>query len=154
MSMYMKLTPRQKEAYVIVFVCALAMWVMIALAAWCNGCEPVVVADVRTVMALPVVAETWNVSAYCLCDICIDVPAFRDGITASGYVIEPGDKFVAAPPSVPFGTMLTVPGYNDGEPVPVLDRGGAIKGRKLDLYFPSHKTALQWGRQHVAVTWH
>ncbi|MCJ7776847.1 MAG: 3D domain-containing protein, partial [Sedimentisphaerales bacterium] len=66
-------------------------------------------------------------------------------ITASGHVIRPGDAFVAAPKNIPFGTTLIVPGYNNGKPVKVLDRGGAIKGNRLDAYFPSHQEALNFG---------
>ncbi|MGN6724584.1 MAG: 3D domain-containing protein, partial [Tepidisphaeraceae bacterium] len=35
--------------------------------------------------------------------------------------------------------------------VPVLDRGGAIKGYHLDVFFPSHQQALDWGRRWVVV---
>jgi 3D (Asp-Asp-Asp) domain-containing protein len=33
----------------------------------------------------------------------------------------------------------------------VEDRGGAIKGKRLDLFFDSHKEALEWGRQQLDV---
>ena len=33
-----------------------------------------------------------------------------------------------------------------------VDRGGAIKGNKLDVYFHSHTEALKWGRQKLTVT--
>ena len=87
-----------------------------------------------------------NVSAYCPCELCCGV--YADGVTASGHVIQPGDKFVAAPKHIPFGTVLIIPGYGEVE---VLDRGGAIKGNKLDIFFATHKEALQWGRQQIAV---
>lgn len=29
--------------------------------------------------------------------------------------------------------------------------GGAIKGNKLDLFFPTHKAALEWGRRKIIV---
>jgi len=88
-----------------------------------------------------------NVSAYCPCEKCCG--EFADGITASG---KPAEGFlVAAPPNIPFGTMLSIPGYNNGLPVPVLDRGGAIKGNKLDVFFPTHQEALNWGRQFLEV---
>lgn len=90
-----------------------------------------------------------NVSAYCPCSKCCG--EFADGITANGYKIKDGDCFVAAPKIYPFGTEMIIPGYNDGRPVKVLDRGGAIKGNKLDLFFPSHKEALIWGRQYIKV---
>ena len=86
---------------------------------------------------------SYKVTAYCPCSKCCG--QFADGITASGHVIQPGDAFVAAPKSLPFGTMVTVPGYNDGQPVPVLDRGGAIKEGRLDLFFATHQEALNWG---------
>ena len=105
----------------------------------------------------------WNVSAYCCCEKCCNKnenhPAF--GITASGYKIKPGDKLVAAPPEILFDTVINIPGYGK---VPVLDRGGAIKGRKLDVLFwekspdpsmtdseYSHKLARKWGRQFINV---
>ncbi len=90
-----------------------------------------------------------NISAYCPCELCCEI--YSDGITASGHVIQPGDKFVAAPPHIPFGTMLEIPGYGI---VPVLDRGGAIKGNKLDIFFggpEGHYRALQWGRKQLTV---
>ncbi len=79
---------------------------------------------------------------------------FADGITASGYsVYTNGMKLVAADTRLlPFGTIITVPGYNSGRPVPVLDRGGKIKGRRLDVLYPTHQRALQWGTQSLEVT--
>lgn len=85
-----------------------------------------------------------NVSAYCPCSICCG--NFADGITASGYKIKEGDVFVAAPTKYPFGTEMIVPGYAGDEVVKVKDIGGAIKGNKLDVYFDTHKEALEWGR--------
>ena len=77
-----------------------------------------------------------------------------DGITASGKSVRTnGGKFVAADTRVlPMYPPLTIPGYADGQPVPVLDRGGAIKGRRLDVFFPTHHQARQWGRQWLDVT--
>jgi len=77
---------------------------------------------------------------------------WADGITASGMSVwTNGMKLAAADPSIPFGTILTVPGYNEGHPIPVLDRGGAIKGNRLDLLYPTHDIALQWGVQDLEV---
>ncbi len=78
---------------------------------------------------------------------------FADGITASGYsVYTNGMKLVAADTKLlPFGSIITVPGYNDGLPVPVLDRGGKIKGKRLDVLYPTHEIALQWGAQWLDV---
>jgi len=79
---------------------------------------------------------------------------FADNITASGYSVWTNAmKLVAADTSsLPFGTVLTIPGYNNGWPVPVLDRGGAIKGQRLDVLYPTHEEALEWGAQWLDVT--
>lgn len=69
------------------------------------------------------------------------------GVTASGIVAGAGT--VAADPKVfKFGTRLEIPGYGIGR---VEDVGGAIKGRHIDLWFPSHKEALDWGRRWLKV---
>lgn len=93
-----------------------------------------------------------EVTAYCPCEKCCGTHS--PGITASGkHVSYNKGRFVAADTRVlPFGTKVSIPGYHEGVFVPVLDRGGAIKGNKLDLYFPTHQAALKWGRQKVAVT--
>jgi 3D (Asp-Asp-Asp) domain-containing protein len=64
-------------------------------------------------------------------------------MTASGVMARSGT--IAADTSLyPFGTVLYIEGYGYGR---VEDRGGAIKGARLDLWFPSHRAALAWGRR-------
>ena len=53
---------------------------------------------------------------------------------------------------LPFGTLLTVPGYAGDRVVPVTDRGGAIKGARLDVLYATHEIALRWGVQRLPVT--
>lgn len=79
--------------------------------------------------------------------------ASADGITASGYsVLTNGGFLVAADPRVlPLGSLVSIPGYDDGAIVPVLDTGGAIKGNRLDVLYPSHEIAVQWGVQELDV---
>lgn len=91
-----------------------------------------------------------RVTAYCPCDICCGPKAM--GITASGRpVAADNGRFVAADPVLAFGTRLLVPGYNQGRPVRVLDRGGAIRGLSLDVYFDSHDRAREWGVRWLPV---
>lgn len=77
-----------------------------------------------------------------------------DGTTASGYSVwTNGMKLVAADTSVlPFGSLISVPGYDDASVVPVLDRGGAIKGNRLDVLYATHEQAQKWGRQTLQIT--
>lgn len=109
---------------------------------------------------------TMEVTAYCNCGKCcswerswfgLGPPVFSSGankgkrkeigVTASGTKARYGT--IAADTSVlPFGTVIEVPGYGYGR---VEDRGGAIKGSRLDLWFPSHEAALKWGRKKIKV---
>lgn len=78
---------------------------------------------------------------------------WADGITASGKSVwTNGGNLVAADTRLlPFGTIVTIPGYNNNQPVQVLDRGGKIKGHRLDLLYPTHNIALQWGVQKLDI---
>lgn len=72
----------------------------------------------------------------------------RVGITASGTRARHG-TLAADPKLFPFGTKLVIPGYGTGV---VEDVGGAIKGRHIDAWFPTHEEALRWGRKRLSVT--
>ena len=49
----------------------------------------------------------------------------------------------------PFGTQMFIPGYGWGT---VEDTGGGVHGRShIDVYMPRHRSAVRWGRRHVAV---
>lgn len=93
-----------------------------------------------------------EVTAYCGCKKCCGPHA--QGLTASGKPITYNDgHFVAADKKIfKFGAKLLVPGYADGQPVEVIDRGGAIRGNHIDVFFPTHEQAREWGRRWVAVT--
>ena len=69
------------------------------------------------------------------------------GITASGTRAGPG-TLAADTNLFPFGTLMYIPGYGYGR---VEDRGKEIRGYKLDLFFPRHHQAQQWGRTRRAV---
>ena len=90
-----------------------------------------------------------RVTGYCPCSQCCG--SFSDGITANNHHIQPGDTFVAADKSYQFGTEMVIPGYNSDRSVQVMDRGGVIKGNRLDLFFHTHQQALEWGVQHLDV---
>lgn len=79
---------------------------------------------------------------------------WADGITASIHSVDTNaGKLVAADTRIlPLGSMISVPGYDNGLVVPVLDRGGAIKGNRLDVLFPTHEQARAWGVRRIRVT--
>jgi 3D (Asp-Asp-Asp) domain-containing protein len=90
-----------------------------------------------------------RVTAYCPCPICCG--RLAQGRTANGHLIRQGERFVAADKKYPFGTELIVPYYNNGKPIKVIDRGGAIKGNCLDLFFDDHNKAVKWGVKFLDV---
>ncbi|SFM16785.1 3D (Asp-Asp-Asp) domain-containing protein [Paenibacillus sp. 1_12] len=71
------------------------------------------------------------------------------GITASGSRTEEGRTIAADWKVLPKGTKVYIEGI--GERV-VEDKGGAIKGNKIDVFFESEKEALNFGRQQLNVT--
>lgn len=72
------------------------------------------------------------------------------GVTASGTKAKPG-TIAADVARYPFGTIMYVDGYGWGR---VEDRGRAIQGEHIDLFFTSHREATAWGnRQSVVVVY-
>ena len=90
-----------------------------------------------------------KVTGYCPCSKCCG--EYSDGITANGHKIQPGDTFVAADKRYSFGTEMVIEGYSNGQTIKVLDRGGAIRGNKLDAFFHTHQEALEWGVRNIDV---
>lgn len=79
----------------------------------------------------------------------VDAVAYSlPGRTALGIPVRKG--VVAVDPRlIPLGTRLHVPGYGRGI---AADVGVAIKGRIIDLWFPTRKAARKWGRRTVRIT--
>ncbi|MDT9724710.1 hypothetical protein DUZ99_06845 [Xylanibacillus composti] len=75
------------------------------------------------------------------------------GITYSGLKVQ-RDKdalsTIAADPDIfPLGTVLWIPGYGYGI---VADIGSAIKGNRIDLYYPSAEDVYaEWGKKKLHV---
>lgn len=70
-----------------------------------------------------------------------------DDTTYTGLPVDIG--VVAVDPSViPLGSVVYVPGY--GYAV-ALDRGGAIKGHRVDVYFPTREAATAWGVKKLKI---
>ena len=101
--------------------------------------------DTKVERPQSVTTSLYTITAYCHCAKCCGK---SDGITASGEKAVEGIT-VAMDKSIPFGTKIYIDGI--GERI-VQDRGGAIKGNRIDLYFDSHQEALNFGRQTKQVT--
>jgi 3D (Asp-Asp-Asp) domain-containing protein/peptidoglycan hydrolase CwlO-like protein len=81
-------------------------------------------------------------------------------VTATGYALHghtatgapTGWGVVAVDPSViPLGTRMTIPGYGEGI---AADTGSAIRGSRIDLWFPTVAQARAWGMRTVTITLH
>lgn len=73
------------------------------------------------------------------------------GITKTGINLRknPNLKVVAVDPRViPLGSKVWVQGYGTAV---AGDTGGAIKGKKIDVFVKNKKTAYNWGRRTVTV---
>jgi 3D (Asp-Asp-Asp) domain-containing protein len=67
-------------------------------------------------------------------------------ITASGQRVRVGG--IAADLRVlPFGSIVVIPNYNNGNPCVVTDTGSAIRGTDIDVFMWSTDAAIHWGRR-------
>ena len=85
-------------------------------------------------------SQTYTATAYSL-----------RGRTASGKPVSRG--LIAADPSVlPLGTRVRVEAGSWSGDYLVADTGGAVKGRRIDIWTPTTREALQFGRRAVKLT--
>lgn len=87
---------------------------------------------------------TFKITAYCPCAKCCGKATGR---TAAGTKATAG-RTVAASSQFAFGTKLNIGGHT----YVVEDRGGAVKGNKIDIFVNSHAEALQWGVRYLNVS--
>lgn len=98
----------------------------------------------------------FRITAYCPCEICCgnwakNRPVDEDGsiqvFTASGDLAVEGVTIAADISVLPYNTRVII----DGHEYIVQDRGGAIKGNRIDIYFESHQEALNFGVQYKEI---
>jgi len=94
---------------------------------------------------------TVTATGYCPCSKCCG--AYSGGQTASGKKAQ-AYHTIAASSSYSFGTKVYLPYFKDssnGGIFYVEDRGGAINGNKIDVYFATHSEALAFGRRTLKM---
>lgn len=85
------------------------------------------------------ISRTFLATAYCL-----------KGQTASGVTVRRG--IIAADPKIlPLGSVVRIQAGSYSGIYTVMDTGGAIKGRKIDIYIPTRKEAINFGARKVKV---
>jgi 3D (Asp-Asp-Asp) domain-containing protein len=98
----------------------------------------------------------FTLTAYCPCVRCCGVwseqHSSKKGTgyiqkTASGTIPIAGKTIATDTNIIPFGTTVIINGHE----YIAEDRGGAIKGNRIDVFFDSHEEALAFGRQKSEV---
>lgn len=91
---------------------------------------------------------TFRVTAYCPCESCSEG---YGNMTSTGVVAKAGRTIAVDPTYIPYGTKITI----NGNTYVAEDCGGAIKGKRLDIYFDSHQEASEFGVQYLegVVDW-
>jgi 3D (Asp-Asp-Asp) domain-containing protein len=90
--------------------------------------------------------EIFTLTAYCPCRKCCG--KWANGITSTGTKAQAGRTIAVDPRKIPYGTKVII----DGHTYIAEDCGGAIKGNRIDVYFDTHREALNFGRQTKEVT--
>ena len=128
-----------------------------------NGCT-VFQYQLRPPVFKPYETIRMQVTGYCACEKCCGWERDEKGRPVYAYGPLKGQRkiigktaagtrarrgAIAADTNVfPMGTIMYVEGYGYGV---VEDRGSAIVGRHIDLFFKSHDKALEWGKQTIDV---
>jgi len=94
-------------------------------------------------------AEVFKATAYCSCKKCCDKDPSDKwyGITASGKRAKWGTVAVDRK-VIKLGSTLRIKGFPNTM-FRAEDVGGAIKGRHIDVWFPSHREALKFGVRNI-----
>lgn len=93
----------------------------------------------------PTALGEFKLTAYCTCEKCCG--QWADGITYTGTQATAGKTVAVDPKVIPLGSTL----YIDGAEYVAEDIGGAIKGKRIDVLFPTHQEALRFGVQYAEV---
>ena len=83
--------------------------------------------------------EDFQATAYCI-----------TGITKSGVPVAPG-HVAADPKIIPLGSLIYVESILKCGHYQVTDTGRLIKGKIIDIFIPSYKASIEFGRRNVKV---
>ena len=118
-------------------------------------CDKVIVAEEQTEAQAESIEEVpdfyyrnlgeYEITAYCPCSACCGI--WADGITSTGVTAKANHTIAVDPSVIPYGSVLLINGIE----YTAEDCGGAIKGKRLDIYFDTHEEALEFGRQTAEV---
>lgn len=87
----------------------------------------------------------FKITGYCPCVKCCGK---SDGITSTGVVAQANRTIAVDPKVIPYGTVLLI----DGKEYVAEDCGGAINGKRIDMFYDTHQEALEWGVKYEGVS--
>lgn len=87
---------------------------------------------------------TYKLTAYCACVNCCGK---TDGITSTGVKATSGRTIAVDPEVIPYGSEVVI----DGHTYIAEDCGGAIRGKRIDVYFDTHQEALEFGVRYENI---
>lgn len=140
----------QKRDYLLLILIVLTG--VLAMLIFCQPSEEIRVKEPTKVIEVEIVEpreieniETFKITAYCPCELCCN--DWADGITYTGTKATEGRTIAVDPNVIPLGTTVTI----DGKDYVAEDIGGAVRGNHIDMFFDSHKDALNFGRQYLEI---
>jgi 3D (Asp-Asp-Asp) domain-containing protein len=92
----------------------------------------------------PIALGTFTVTAYCPCKSCSGKWGNQ---TSTGVTAQPNHTIAVDTNVIPYGTEI----YIDGQAYIAEDCGGAIKGKRIDIYFETHEETKEFGNQEKEV---
>lgn len=159
---------RELRPYLILILCVVAIWVFGFTIGRCTASTSPVETTKVQAQELAILTETvyqepvvewldFKATAYCSCSKCCNGwannrPVDKYGneivLTASGDRAIEGVTIAADWSVLPKGTEVEIQDYGT---YLVQDKGGSIKGNRIDIYFSNHQSALQFGVQNVKL---
>ena len=87
----------------------------------------------------------FKLTAYCPCSKCNG--KWAGGITSTGVTAQAGRTIAVDPKVIPYGSHVVINGHE----YVAEDCGGAIKNKRIDVYFDTHQEALDFGVKYTEV---
>lgn len=158
---------KQFFAFLALFLCLAALWPVVTVSTAAQPepytGEPPVIEDKLPGEDKPateyaycddVFLGEFTITYYCACRMCCGKEESDPnyGITATGTVATEGRTVAVDPSVIPYGTEIRII-YPDGEQRTYIseDRGGAIKGNRIDVFMETHEKALKAGIKTAEV---
>lgn len=133
------------SACISVFLCLLAYlrhYDSVRAAGELKMSEEAALSDAQAALAFTMESgdmENFKATAYCI-----------TGITKSGIPVAPG-HVAADPRIIPLGSMIYVESPLMSGIYQVTDTGRLIKGKIIDIFMPSYRKSIEFGRRNVKV---